>query len=301
MGVQSASGIASMRLRKLACRGAGVPGCWRAGVLAAGVLADGDGEEDLRLSEDDDHGVGIEAAVGPHRELPPDPGMAYPSHRLPQEVGGAASGVGAALTQPGHQHLTSASGHGQQGVIAPGTGVAMVAGPLLGQPVGLADGRVQVDGQRSIAGSRPCRPGPGQQLAAHLVQLADMAPKEAAQEGTQGGWALDYAADGAGRPDGAQHVGVVDAVSPSQSLPPRKRGAEATSVIILSPGLARPGARPRSRCCSTSWDRPIAGVAAFLNGRTRTVAWANRARIVQGRVNTERGGTDGRGSEVRRH
>ena len=37
-------------------------------------------------------------------------------------------------------------------------------------------------------------------------------------------------------------------------------------------------------------DRPIAGVAAFPNGRTRTVAWANRARIVQGRVNTEAGG-----------
>ena len=48
-------------------------------------------------------------------------------------------------------------------------------------------------------------------------------------------------------------------------------------------------------------DRPIAGVAAFLNSRTRTVAWANRARIVQGRVNTVTGGTDGRRSEVRRH
>ena len=50
-------------------------------------------------------------------------------------------------------------------------------------------------------------------------------------------------------------------------------------------------------------DRPIAGVAAFLNSRTRTVARANRARIVQGRVNTETGGTgtDGRSSEVRRH
>ena len=47
-------------------------------------------------------------------------------------------------------------------------------------------------------------------------------------------------------------------------------------------------------------DRPIAGVAAFLNSRTRTVARANRARIVQGRVNAETGGTDGRRSEVRR-
>ena len=39
-------------------------------------------------------------------------------------------------------------------------------------------------------------------------------------------------------------------------------------------------------------DRSIAGVAAFPNGRTRTVAWANRARIVQGRVNTETGGKE---------
>ena len=37
-------------------------------------------------------------------------------------------------------------------------------------------------------------------------------------------------------------------------------------------------------------DRSIAGVAAFPNGRTSTVTWANRARIVQGRINTETGG-----------
>ena len=46
-------------------------------------------------------------------------------------------------------------------------------------------------------------------------------------------------------------------------------------------------------------DRSIAGVAAFPDGKTRTVAWANRARIVQGRVNTETGGTDGRTGEER--
>ena len=43
-----------------------------------------------------------------------------------------------------------------------------------------------------------------------------MAPPEAAQEGTQGGWRLDRAAQGAGRPPGAQHIGVVNAVAPSQ-------------------------------------------------------------------------------------
>ena len=44
-----------------------------------------------------------------------------------------------------------------------------------------------------------------------------MAPPETAQKGPQGGWRLDYAADGASRPAGAQHVGVVNAVSSGQS------------------------------------------------------------------------------------
>ena len=43
-----------------------------------------------------------------------------------------------------------------------------------------------------------------------------MAPPEAAQEGSQGGRGLDDAADGASRPSSAQHVGVVNAVSPGQ-------------------------------------------------------------------------------------
>ena len=61
-------------------------------------------------------------------------------------------------------------------------------------------------------GSGPSSPGPGQQLPAHPIQLTDVAPPEAAQEGPQGGWRLDYAAESASRPAGAQHVGVVNAV-----------------------------------------------------------------------------------------
>ena len=49
--------------------------------------------------------MGVEAAVGPHRELPPGPTVAHPSHRLAQEVSGAAGGVGPALPQPAHQHV----------------------------------------------------------------------------------------------------------------------------------------------------------------------------------------------------
>ena len=46
--------------------------------------------------------------------------------------------------------------------------------------------------------------------------MTDVAPPEAAQEGAQGAWRLDRAAQGAGRPPGAQHIGVVNAVAPSQ-------------------------------------------------------------------------------------
>ena len=60
---------------------------------------------------DGDHGVGIEAAVGPHRELSPGPGVAHTPHRLRQEVGGGASGAGAAFSEPGQQHFVGARGH----------------------------------------------------------------------------------------------------------------------------------------------------------------------------------------------
>ena len=180
------------------------------------MLADGDGEADIHCAAGGDDGVGVEAAVGPHRELSSGPSMAHPAHRLTQEVGGAPSGVGPALAQPRHQHVAGSGGDGQQRVIASLAGVAVVAGTLLGQSVGLADGGVQVDGEWRVAGSGPSSPGPGQQLPAHPIQLTDVAPPEAAQEGPQGGWRLDYAAESASRPAGAQHVGVVNAVAARQ-------------------------------------------------------------------------------------
>ena len=60
------------------------------------------------------HGVGVETAVGPHRELTRGASVAHPTHRLPQEVGSAASGVGTALPQPSHQHVAGVGGGGQQ-------------------------------------------------------------------------------------------------------------------------------------------------------------------------------------------
>ena len=64
--------------------------------------------------------------------------------------------------------------------------------------------------------------------------------------------------------------------SSMQSMPAR---AEATSVIILSPVLARPGARPRSRCRSTSWGRPRcwARVVGRINPALLTRRWSSKA------------------------
>ena len=104
-------------------------------IAQALVLADGDGEADIHPAADGDHAMSVEAAVGPHRELPPGPTVAHPPHRLPQEVGGAAGGVGASLAQPGHEHISGAGGDGQQRVIAPLAGVAVVSCPFLGQSV----------------------------------------------------------------------------------------------------------------------------------------------------------------------
>ena len=62
----------------------------------------------------------------------------------------------------------------------------------------------------------------------------------------------------------------------SMQSPPAS--AEATRVIILSPALARPGARPRSRCRSTSWGRPRcwARVAGRISPALLTRRWSSK-------------------------
>ena len=98
------------------------------------VLADGDGEADTHFAADGDESVGIEAAVGAHRELAAGPTVAHPPHCFTPEVGSAASGVGPALAQPGHQHVAGSGCDGQQWVIAPLAGVAVVSAPSLASP-----------------------------------------------------------------------------------------------------------------------------------------------------------------------
>ena len=85
-----------------------------------------------------------------------------------------------------------------------------------GQPKRLAEGGVQVDGQRIIARPRTSLPGLGQQLPAHPIQLADMAPPETPQEGSQRGRRLDYTAQHPIGSPCAQRGGGVDAVATGQ-------------------------------------------------------------------------------------
>ena len=66
----------------------------------------------------------------------------------------------------------------------------------------------------------------------HLVQLADVAPVEAAQEGADDGWRLGRETEHAGGPAGAQHISVVDAVAAG------KRGGQLRRYFVAGVGPA---------------------------------------------------------------
>ena len=92
--------------------------------------SEGLGGHDLLTQAD----AGCPAGQVVRRHLDRQPG-AVGGEAARGEVGSAAGGVGPALAQAGHQHVAGAGGDGQQRVIAPRTGVAVVAGALLGQSV----------------------------------------------------------------------------------------------------------------------------------------------------------------------
>ena len=114
-------------------------------------------------------------------------------------------------------------------MIAPLAGVVVALRTLLDQPKGLADGGVQVDGQRIVARSPSSCPGLGQQFPAHPIQLAHVAPPETPQKGSQRGWRLDHTTQHTIGPPSAQRVGVVDAVATGQCR--RHQGQELVSRI----------------------------------------------------------------------
>ena len=149
-------------------------------------------------------------------------------------MGGAAGGVGSALAQPGHQHVSGAGGDGQQRVVAPLAGIAVVAGAVLGQSVSLAD----VESRSMVRGPSP-GPAPAAQGRASSSRLTRSSWRT---------WPHRKLRRKVPRVDGALTVPPrVQAVPPvrntsaaSMQSPPAM--AEATRVISLSPVLARPGA-----------------------------------------------------------
>ena len=201
------------------------------------------------------------------------PGVADPADRLAQEVGGAADGVGAALAQAGHEHVAGAGRDREQRVIAAHVGVAVVEGALLLEAVGLADRRVEVDGQRSVAGSGTRRPGPREQLPADPVELAHVAPAEAAQERAQRGGRLDREAQDPGRAAGPQRVRVVDAVAT------RERRHDERQQLVADVGAAGLVAQ-----VEVLVDEPLQAQVVGQRGRQQEARIGHQAVVVEGRV-----------------
>ena len=88
----------------------------------------------------------------------------------------------------------------------------------------------------------------GPKFPPHPIQLADVASREAAQEGSRVGWCIDCATDGANYPTSTQHLGVVNPVAASQS---------GTGVL---PSLARTRYTPafgRMGLIEVTWDSYI--------------------------------------------
>jgi len=152
-----------------------------------------------------------EPRVHPQGQLAAGAGPAQAGHQLVNEAEDAAGGVGRALAQPGMQHLAAVGAGGQQRMVAESVGVA-VAGALLVVAMHLADGGVHIHHQRPIAGSGARRPRPGEELAGHLVELADVPEGKRAQEGPNRRWGHDLVAEHAVGGSRAQQLHIIDAV-----------------------------------------------------------------------------------------
>ena len=122
-------------------------------------------------------------------------------------------------------------------MVAPDTAVAVVQGGLLSEAVGLADGRVEVDGQRLGARTRTRCPSSAEQLPTHPVELVHVAPAEDAQERAQRGGRLDPEAEHESGATRAQRIGVVDVVAT------RERRHDQRQDLVVDVGAA--GLRPQ--------------------------------------------------------
>ena len=162
------------------------------------------------------------------------------------------------------QHISGAGHAGHKRVVAAGAVPADRRRALLGEPVGLAMGGVDVDGERPGAGARPGRPGSGERFAGDLVELTAVPQVNERKN-------VPSVEDAATRWPSTCPVAPARSQSASPiHVPPAS--AECTSVMAFSPTLAAPGASPRSTPSSNSSrsSSPSASVAARIRPASAT-------------------------------
>jgi hypothetical protein len=144
------------------------------------VQAYGDGEAHLSFPAGLHHLLVVEARVGPQGEGPGGFGPPDPLHRLRDETGCPAGGMGRASAQAGMEYFPAPRGHGEQGMVAAYVGVGESVPPGLLQAVGLADGGVDVYGERRVSRSGAGRPGAGEESAGDRIELQGVPPGKGA-------------------------------------------------------------------------------------------------------------------------
>ena len=143
------------------------------------------------LQTDGYHGVGVEAAVGPHRELTtwrqrsaPDPTVSLRKSAAPRAVLARPSRSRAISTSPVSAAVASSGWIAALAGVASGGAAPSLTRPCVSQMV---ESRSMVNG--SLLGPAPACQAPASSSAADPIQLADVAPPEATQERPQGGTA----------------------------------------------------------------------------------------------------------------
>ena len=105
------------------------------------------------------HLVAVKARIGPQRELAARPRRSYPVEHLCHEAGRAPGRMRIAAPLAHPEHLPAARGGRQERVEPPHGGVTK-ARPFFFEAVGLANTRVDVDGERACRPARPPLPMP---------------------------------------------------------------------------------------------------------------------------------------------
>ena len=101
-------------------------------------------------------------------------------------------------------------------MVSPHVRVGEAAAAGLLETVGLTDGGIEIDGERSFVVTGPRLPGPGQGFPAYDVELQGMSEAKRAQEGAKRGGSPQLLAEHGGGAARAEQSGVIDRAPPRQ-------------------------------------------------------------------------------------